>query len=240
MTQIPKADFFDFFRQRLANLKQLQVSSPSVSIRPFASFNPEINILLATELDALAKYWGLSQKLHFPLEKKYGEFLAKHGGPIWNKCNHTDLLDRASKEKTAVNKGWAAVLERELKRILGPVVWGIPGAVVPGHQDADFTVLSDNAEIKSAGIPAEWLQSSRYGEFLYRHYRSAWVHGLNPDPELFVDHHMVLDSDHSPHYIDSNGRRRLAIPTEFILVTLERALKSLESSMSKQNGVTIG
>src|SRR6266851_9623820 len=213
MTDIPKANFFDFFRQRLANLKQLQASSPSVSIHPFSSFNPEINILLATELDALAKYWCLSQKLRFRYQQnKFGEFLASHGGPIWKKCSHMDLLNRVSKEKAAVNKSWAAVVERELKRILAPMVWAIPLAVVPGDQDADLIVLSDNVNIKSAGIPAEWLQRSRYGEFLYRHYRSAWVHALNPDPELFVDYHMVLDSDHSPHYIELNGCRTLAIP----------------------------
>ena len=49
-----KQEFFGFFRQRLANLKQIEALEPAVKMGTAASFNPELNILLSAELDALA------------------------------------------------------------------------------------------------------------------------------------------------------------------------------------------
>jgi hypothetical protein len=80
-------------------------------------------------------------------------------------------------------------------------------------------------------VPAEWLRRSRYGEILHRHYRSGWIHAFDPDPELHVDDHLILDPEHSPHYLVRNGRRVLTIPSEFILVSFKRALKQFEAEI---------
>jgi hypothetical protein len=98
-----------------------------------------------------------------------------------------------------------------LREDLGPLVW-TPSDISWEHDPAlDF--LSQNPKISAAGIPVEWLRRSRYGEILYRHYRSGWIHALDPDPELHTEDHRILDPMHSPHYMWHNSGRVFAIPS---------------------------
>jgi len=235
-----KQEFFGFFCQRLSNLKHIENLEPAVKTGSAASFNPELNILLSAELDALGKYWAINQSLGFPnSEQRVGEFLARHAGPAWSQCSHLDLIRRASAEAKAVRRGHhpkrgelpdplrqLVDLDRILHEDLGPLVW--THSDISWQEDPSLDFLSQSSKISAAGIPVEWLRRSRYGEILYRHYRSAWLHALDPDPELHTEYHRIWDPEHSPYYLWHNSGRAFAIPTEFILHGLETALKAFE------------
>jgi hypothetical protein len=229
----------------LANLKQIEALEPAVKMRFAASFNPELNILLSAELDALAKYWGIGQKRSYPdSEQRLGEFLAHHAGPAWSKCSYLNLMQRASAEVKAAIQGChpkAAELpnpvrqESELKHILhqdlASIVW--TSSVISWIHDPDLEFLLQNAKISAAGIPVKWLRRSRYGEILYRHCRNGWIHALDPDRELQTKYHLILDPEHSLHYVWHNSSRVLAIPTEFILASFELALRAFEAEIAE-------
>jgi hypothetical protein len=244
MQNISKKELFEFLYQRLVNLKQIETLEPNVEIRPMASFNPELNILLSAELDGLAKYWAIREGHAYSSkpDKRLGEFLSRHGGPVWSQCSHLDLMRPASAEARAARGGHrptAAELpdpirqEADLRRILredlGPLVW--TPSDISWEYDPGLDFLSQNPKISAAGIPAEWLRRSRYGEILYRQYRSAWIHALDPDPELYTEDHRILDPMHSPHYMWHNSGCVFAIPTEFILYSFERALRAFEAEI---------
>lgn len=104
--KIPKHEFFEFFRQRLLNLKQIEPLAPSVKTHQWASFSPELNILLSAELDALAKYWAMQTSYVCQTsEQRLGEFLARNAGPAWSKCSYLNLIRRAKDEADAARKG---------------------------------------------------------------------------------------------------------------------------------------
>lgn len=225
MKKLPKQEFFDFFRQRLANLQQIEALEPAVKMGSAASFNPELNILLSAELDALAKYWAINQKGVYAQEpdKRLGEFLSRHSHPAWGYCSHLDLIRRASKESREAGQGHRpttkelpdpsrqlAELDRILHEDLGRLVW--THSDISWRQDPSLDFLSQSSKISSAGIPVEWLHRSRYGEILYRHYRSGWLHALDPDPELHTEYHRIWDPEHSPHYLWHNTVASLLFP----------------------------
>jgi hypothetical protein len=243
MTRTTKQEFFGFFRQRLANLKQIEALEPAVKTGSAASFSPELNILLSAELDALAKYWAINQNSIYSQEpdKRLGEFLSRHSHPAWSYCSHLDLIRRASKESREARQGHRptgkelpdpsrqlADLDRILHEDLGLLVW--THSDISWQHDPSFDFLSQSSKISAAGIPVEWLRRSRYGEILYRHYRSGWIHALDPDPELHTEFHHILDREHSPHSLWHNNARVFAIPTEFILRSLEAALKAFKAA----------
>ncbi len=244
MRRTSKEEFFAFFRQRLANLKQIEDLAPAQKVRTAGSFNPEINVLLGVALDALAKYWAISRNLAFPtLAECFGQFLATHAGHAWGKCSHLDLLGRASKEARAASAGHHPNAQElldpvrqkgelcdTLHQVLGPLVW--TPSVISWTHDPDLKTLAKHARISAAGISRDWLRRSRYGEILYRHWRSGWIHALDPDPELLTEYHLILDPDHPPHYVLHNHARVLAIPTEFILASFERALRAFEAEIA--------
>jgi hypothetical protein len=252
MDQVPKSEFFDFFRQRLANLQQIENLSPATKMGQMGSFNPELNILLSAELDALAKYWAINKGLTYPNSpQRLGDFLASHAGPPWSKCSHLNLMKRASDESKAAGRGHhsrstelpdPARQEKELfqilQKILGPAVW--TPQVISWMHDADLDLLLQHPDISVAGIPGDWLRRSRYGEMLYRHYRSGWLHALNPDPELETEFHFILGPDHEPHYFLRNTTRAFAIPTEFILASFEPALRAFEAEIADGTPVMLG
>jgi hypothetical protein len=85
---VRKEQFFRYFRQRLANLKQLALPPPpSQNPDPIPSFEPEQNILAGTEIDALAKYWAIYERRPAaPSAHHMAEFLLMHADArIWNK-----------------------------------------------------------------------------------------------------------------------------------------------------------
>jgi hypothetical protein len=243
MTRTTKQEFFGFFRQRLTNLNQIKDLEPSVKIRVEAIFNPELNVLLSVALDALAKYWAIYHNHHHRnAETRLGEFLARHGGAAWSQCSHLNLMRRAKAEATKVSLGRRPksgeladpILQKTqisaiLQKKLPPLV--CTPAYITWDYDLSFESLSHDVEMLAAKVPAEWLRRSRYGEILYRHYRNGWIHAFNPDLELHVDDHMIVDPDHSPHYLWRNNRRVLTIPTEFILVSFDRALTQFEAEI---------
>ena len=243
--QIPKQNFFDFFRQRLTNLKQVGDLLPKVSLRLQASFEPEFNVLLAAELDALAKYWSINQ--HPPLTRdaafRWGEFLARNANPAWSKCSYLNMMERARTEALAAKQGHKpkprelsnpkqqeAILDTVLGKVLPPDV-RVPYAVIGWESDPTLSDLSAHREIIEAGISEEWLRRSRYGEILYRHHRCGWIHALDPGRELATDVVLKLGADYPPHYIDTNGTRKLAIPPEYILASLEQAITNFEKDI---------
>lgn len=243
MMRTTKQDFFDFFRQRLANLRQIEDLKPSVNIRTESTFNPELNVLLSVFLDALAKYWAIYRNDSYPhAETRLGEFLAHHGGAAWGQCSYVYVMRRAKAEATAASRGHRPKpeelpdpvrQEKQLNEILHkklPTLVWTPADITWCH-DLSFESLSKDAETLAANVPAEWLRRSRYGEIIYRHYRSGWIHALDPDPELHVDDHIIVDPDHSPHYLWRNHRRVLTIPTEFILVSFCGALTHFEAEI---------
>lgn len=197
MLKITKDQFFSFFQQRLANIKQLEQLPLAFCAREFASFNPELNILLSVELDALAKYWDLNTNKPRITNSgtRLGEFLARHGdSAIWTKCSHVDLLRRATREESSTmikkRRGkiyladrarQSGVLDSVLRKVLAPSVF-VPTGVLRWYQDPSFDFLSAYPDIQAAGISPDWLRRSRYGEMIYCHHRSAWVHALEPRP----------------------------------------------------------
>jgi hypothetical protein len=242
MIKIPKHEFFSFFRQRLLNLKQIEALAPSEKTHQWVSFNPELNILLSTELDALAKYWATQTGYKCQTsEQRLGEFLARNAGPAWSKCSYLNLIRRAKDEAETARAGHkppraglplAIKQEVELNLILAnklPPLVKTP-SVLPWSCDLGLDFLSQDVDIVAAGIPPAWLGRSRYGEILYRHYRCGWIHALNPDPELHTDYHHIFDPEHSPHYLLHNSSQVLAIPTEFILSSFEKALWGFEAA----------
>ena len=241
MKQVSTREFFTFFGQRLANLRELDTRNPAVKIHPAASFNPELNILVSAQIDALAKYWALNSGRHFAnSESRFGEFLAAHAGEPWAKCSHQNLLARAGAEAAGHKPrrdrpGGPARQLKELHsilhKLLAPVVW-VPAGVLPWTQDPSLQVLLDDPDIRAAGIPGSWLQRSRYGEFLYRHYRSGWLHALDPDPELGNGY----ACSSSPHYVeDIHGSRTLVIPTGFIVESFESAMESFKRELEEKS-----
>lgn len=237
-----KEEFFNFYEQRIANLEQIETLQPTVKAHGYASFNPELNILLAAELDSLSKYWAISVGKKYPSSgQQLGEFLEKSANaPIWMRCSHVNLLGRASGEiapKNKLTQNQYKVLCHELDSLLAPIV-KIPYAVFDWRQDPDLSILVSNAEIQGAGISSKWLRLSRYGEILYRHHRCGWLHALNPDPELLTE---IQDrTQKEPHYRTLNEKVGLIIPTEFILQTLKDAVSSFASSVPDGSKVTLG
>jgi hypothetical protein len=225
MAGIQKDEFFIFYHQRLFNLKQIENLEPHMKTHQWASFNPELNILLSAELDALAKYWAMQANFKCRTsEERFGEFLARNAGPAWSKCSYLNLVRRAKNE--------AIQQEAELNQVLWerlPPLAKTP-ADFPWMYDLDLDSLLQDADIAASGIPAKWLYRSRYGEILYRHYRCGWIHALNPDPELHTDYHHIYDCEHPPQYLTRNGSRVFAIPTEFILSSFENVLNLFEAA----------
>jgi len=250
MRTVRTIDFIRFFRQRLANLKQLEVATPSTCLYPHASFNPELNILLGAELDALSRHWAIAEgRAPMSHQATVGAFLDAHGGPAWKKCSHIDLLDRAKletaqhargKKKTTVDPSpRLAALQAAMDRMLAPIAKD-EYVVLSWEQDLDLEAISQAPEITTSGVPLSWLQASRYGEIFYRYHRNAWVHALDPDPKLQVELYHVLGPDRPPHYLHHDGKRKLAIPEPFVLVSFERALNSFERSMAQRDEMIVG
>jgi hypothetical protein len=174
-----------------------------VKVVSTASFNPELNVLLSAELDALAKYWTITQNFRYSNStERFGKFLARHAGPAWGKCSHGNLLKRAAEEaRTAKSRHRPRAgglpdpirqeteLDRILHRLLGPLLWS--PAVISWKDDPDLLILLQQEQTAAGGITADWLRRSRYGEILYRHYRSGWIHALDPHPELHTEYHHI-------------------------------------------------
>jgi hypothetical protein len=232
MSNVPKAQFFDYFRHRLKNLKLIK-----------DQFEPEGNILAGAVLDALAKYWAKhSNRPEEPAGRRLAEFLATHANAvIWMKCSHTDLRERAR-----------SGLDPQQRAALQGCLNGIPSEdathdarVLSWTIDPDFGTLQRDGLLNGAGVPVEFLEKSRYGEILYRLYRCAWIHDMTPDDRLNTDSSHLLsllaESQGSgppqPYYAARNHVRRLVIPQPFILSTLEKALNSFEQSVP--NGTSL-
>jgi hypothetical protein len=116
----------------------------------------------------------------------------------------------------------------------------MPFSVIPWTHDPDLEALLQDLEISAAAIPGDWLRRSCYGEILYRHYKSGWIHALDPDSELHTENHAVLDRrEHPPHHIWHDGKPAFAIPTEFILVSFERALERFEAEIPDSADVVL-
>lgn len=230
MSNVPKAQFFGYFRRRLKNLKLIKDQFGE-------AVEPEGNILAGAELDALAKYWAKhSKRPEKPAGRRMAEFLAAHANTvIWTKCSHTDLRERA---KSKLDPRQRAALQRCLS--------GIPSedathdaSVLSWTIDPDFGTLQHDGLLNSTGIPVEFLEKSRYGEILYRLYRCAWIHDLTPDDHLNTDssHPLTLLAESQgsgppqPYYAARNHVRGLVIPQPFILSTLEEAINRFEQSV---------
>ncbi|MCL5045022.1 MAG: hypothetical protein M1336_07025 [Deltaproteobacteria bacterium] len=170
MASVPKDQFFLYFRQRLENLKQLGGVQPAQRLNPAASFEPEQNILAGAEIDALAGYWAAHEKRCFKSSAcRMAEFLATHARPeIWNRCSHTDLLERAASLAPEALQRLQAVLTQTS----GPDK-AMPERILSWQDDPDFATLTRNAALQAAGVPEKFLANSRYGAILYRHYRCA-------------------------------------------------------------------
>lgn len=222
VSSVPKAQFFGYFRRRIQNLKRIrdQFGHP---------FEPEENILAAAELDALAKYWAKHQnRPQSPAANRLTEFLAAHAdAAIWTKCSHTDLRERAKvklnpQQQAALQKCLSGIPSEDATRDASVLSWTI---------DLDFVALRDDSLLNSVGVPSKFLQESRYGAILYRHYRNAWVHDLTPDEGLSTDGPIPATLLPEPHYAARNHVRGLVIPQPFILSTLEKAFDGFEQSV---------
>ena len=125
MTKTTKQEFFGFFCQRLVNLKQIEALDPAVKMGSAASFNPELNILLSAELDALAKYWAINQNNIYAREpdKRLGEFLSHHSHPAWSYCSHLDLIRRASEESRAARQGHHPTASQKYLKFSDQAIW---------------------------------------------------------------------------------------------------------------------
>jgi len=222
MKYISKEDFFSFYCQRLANLKQIEGLHPEIMIHPYASFNPEFNILLAALLDSLAKYWDLTvlgglDKQH---GMRFGTFLVTHADPnIWGRCSRLALL-RSSPKGLCDDK--KTILRAEVEKTY-PSKHPDPAEVFGWQDDPEYSELAANAELKKVDCD-RWLRKSRYGEILYSHYRCGWLHALNPDSAI------LTESAHGdePHYCSHNSQRAFVIPTKFVVRTLKEAICSFQ------------
>jgi hypothetical protein len=236
MSNVPKAQFFGYFRRRLKNLKLIKDTFGE-------PVEPEGNILAGAELDALAKYWAKhSNRPEKPAGRRLAIFLATHANAaIWTKCSHTDLRERAKSE-----------LDPRQRAALQVCLSGIPSEyathdarVLSWTIDPDFGTLQHDRLLIRTGVPLEFLEKCRYGEILYRLYRCAWIHDLTPDDRLDTDSSLPLtvlaESQGScppqPYYAARNHVRGLVIPQPFILSTLEKALNSFEQSVP--NGASL-
>ena len=237
MPSVPKKWFFVYFRQRLENVKWLSAVQPDHKGSPAASFEPEQNILAGAEIDALARYWSIYENRTFQrAADRMAEFLATHGNArIWNKCSHADLRGRAALLKTDTERqALETVLIRLLPQSAAPIE-----RMLSWRDDPDFVTVKSDAKLQNGGIPNKFLADSRYGAILYRCYRCAWVHELNPDDAIQTEEiipwgqlaRVQGEDSPEPYYMARNHVRRLVIPAPFIIGTFEQVLDSFQRSV---------
>ncbi|MCL4527539.1 MAG: hypothetical protein M1492_14060 [Gammaproteobacteria bacterium] len=189
------------------------------TIHPYASFNPEFNILLAASLDSLAKYWDLTKSPGSGLKggQRLGEFLVTHADPnIWGRCSRLALLRSLPKGTTDIET-------------ISPSIHHDPAEVFTWRDDPKYSDLVLNDDLSKA-VDGRRLRKSRYGEILYSHYRCGWLHALNPDSEILTEGELRYE----PHYCCHNGQCKFVIPTKFVMRTFEAAICSFQKKAPKK------
>lgn len=222
--------FFNFYRQRLANVAALASGDLKVPIgRPevAASFDPEVHVLVAAGLDSLARHWGHTFNKGLGARTRMGEFLAIHGGhAAFLKCSAPHLLLRA--------KAFPDLIPA-VRRYLGNEKF-TGGNVRHWHHDPDYAVVAADPPFASVDRKPFWPRSSRYGELLYTEYRTSWLHEYRASINLASDHE---ESDRiEPSYENMNwSRPRPGRPSRmqrprftkgFLLATYNVAIESFE------------
>lgn len=219
--------FFNWFRRRVANVRRLD-HEPDLR----DMFAPEQHVLVATALDALAKYWAETFSVQLAKRKdakrRMGEFLHACGGSdIFSRCSHGDLLRRARPDHHYL-EALSTVLAED------PKCWQLRH----WQDDPEFQTLKSNVDLKAAGLTEEWLRESRFGEVIYRDLRSAWVHELQAASHLssgtwkpertepWYDNRYEQRTESDDYYHE----RRLVLPLAFLITTLERAVQNFEEA----------
>lgn len=220
--------FFDFYRQRVVNVELMNsLKPPAVNPEMVPFLFPEQHVCISAGLDSLAKFWG-----HFYLSKRppggdreqMGEFLRTHADKvIFERCSGPDLLRRAQDQRTP--KGWGPALQRRLG------ISNVGGLVRTWRNDPTLSDLVNDSELSKAQIGRDWLKRSCYGEVLYEHYRSNWLHEFERSAALGPHDYAVFDLP-EPHYqnlrVGDSVMKRLILPYGFLIETYRRVIDSFE------------
>lgn len=219
--------FFDYFRRRLETIRGMEDPSD-----PQRGMTPDQSVLLATSVDALAKFWAelYSPALNAPgrARRRMYEFLIVHGRrDIFEQVSGPDLRRRALKKG---QMGWIHVFRKLYADD------DFDTLVRRWARDLPLAALVRDAGVAGSGMTEEWIRQSTYGEMLYTQFRCAWVHELaageiESRPFLWPG----CEGIDEPHYANSirgpfHVNRYLVFPKQLLLTTLSVGIERFERS----------
>ncbi|MCZ7682411.1 MAG: hypothetical protein M5U28_27930 [Sandaracinaceae bacterium] len=217
--------FFNYFRARAAAIRALEDPDPERGL------SPDQSVLLATAVDALAKYWA---ELYMPAlcapgqpaRRRMQEFLLAHArSDIFERVSGPDLRRRALDEG---KPQWVDAFRRLYADA------DFDAMVRRWTLDLPLAAVLAASDVRAAGVPEGWIRRSTYGEVLYTGFRCAWVHEL-AGGEVGSRPFLRSGSDglDEPHYSNRTDgpfhvNRYLVFPRPFLLATLDEVIDNFE------------
>lgn len=154
--------FFNFFHQRVANLRLLGEVPAGASAPGFpGSFLPERFVVAVASLDALAHHWARLYPLAPTIRhgERLARFLLTHANAdLFARCSMPDLHRRAAAHPNST--AYTAALTHipgSYNTLATQRMW---------RDDPTLDSLVSHPAVVAANIDRDWLRRSRYGELL--------------------------------------------------------------------------
>jgi hypothetical protein len=215
--------FFDYFRQRVRNIRTIGLINADVVAGYPGSMVGEQLILATCGIDTLASHWARvwnisGAKGPLPHGERMTRFLDVHGdASIWNRVAVPHIIRDTSTNGTAL-------AERVRK---------LPNAVTTRGRMREYRsdlLLNDLLERLRPETPAEkkCILKHTYSNILYKTYRNAWVHdGGGPGTGRVEWHGLSAEEPSYDNWVVGNGTKRvLVLPIGLLLRTYEKAIES--------------